>query len=121
MRTKRGNLNCELLKTFSHNVQFYRKEAGLTQLELAINSGYAHNFINDIENCKKGASFVAIEHIARALNIEPFFLFINPKFRFSGENHNLIGYLSAAHKIVDNFFEKTKKDLSTFTEKPKKK
>ena len=117
MGNKKGNLDCELLRTFSHNVQYYRKEAGMTQIELGINSGCAHNFINDIENVKKGASFETVENIARALKIEPFFLFINPKDRLSGDNPKLIGYLTAAHKIVDNFFEKTIKDLSL----PKKK
>ena len=87
MRNNKGNLNCKLLEIFSLNVQYYRKVAGLSQFELGTISGYAHNFINDIENKKKGASFETVENIAKALNIVPFFLFIDPKDRISGENH----------------------------------
>ena len=121
MRNKRKNLDCALLEIFSFNIQYYRKAAGLSQIELAKNSGCSHNFINDIENCKKRASFKTVENIARALNVEPFFLFIDPKDRFSGENHKLIGYLTASKKIVDTFFEDTIKELSGEKEKPKKK
>ena len=117
MGNKKGNLNCELLHTFSHNVLYYRKEAGMTQIELGINSGYAHSFINDIENAKKGASLETIENIASALNIEPFFLLINPKDRFTSDNPKLVGYLTTAQKMLDNFFEKPIKDIS----QPKKK
>jgi transcriptional regulator with XRE-family HTH domain len=121
MRNKKNKLDCALLEIFAFNVQYYRKAAGLTQFELAKNSGYAHNFINDIENKKKGASFATVENIALALKVDPFFLFINPKDRLSGENHNLIGYLTAAKKIVDNFFEGSIKELSGDKDKPKKK
>jgi len=121
MRNKRKNLDCALLEIFSFNVQYYRKAIGLTQLELAIKSDYSHNFINDIENKKKKPSFEAIEKIASVLNVEPFFLFINPKDRFNGENHKIIGFLTAFHKNVNKFFEYTIKELSGDTEKPKKK
>ena len=120
MRNKRKNMNCEILEIFSFNVKYYRKAAGLSQLELARNSGYAHNFINDIENCKKGASFETVGKIAKALNIEPFFLFINPKNRFNGENHKLIGLLTAVNKNMNNFFDNTIKELSGNKEKNKK-
>ena len=121
MRSRRKNLECELLDIFATNVKYYRKAAGLSQNELAINSGYAHNFINDIENKKKGASFATVEDIASALNIEPYFLFINPKDRFIGENHKLIGYLTAFNKNMNIFVENTIKELSGDKDKPKKK
>jgi len=121
MRNKKVNLDCEVLEIFSLNLKYYRKAAGLTQFELAKISGCAHNFINDIENCKKGASFETVGKIANALDIEPFFLFINPNDRFYGENHKLVGLLTAFNKKVNNFFEYTLKELSGEKEKHKKK
>ena len=121
MRNKKVNLDCEILEIFSLNLKYYRKAAGLTQFELAKISGCAHNFINDIENCKKGASFETVGKIAKVLNVEPFYLFINPKDRFIGENHKLIGLLTAANKTINNFFSDTIKGLSLASEKRHKK
>ena len=121
MKNKEEKPVCELLEIFSSNMEYYRKVSGFSQLELARLSGYAHNFINDIENRKKGASFETVENIARALNIEPFFLFINPKDRYYGENHKLIGYLTVFNKNINTFLEKIIKELSGDKEKPKKK
>ena len=60
MKSKKAKQNNSLMEIFGFNVNFYRKAAGLSQLELAQSSGYAHNFINDIENSKKGASFETV-------------------------------------------------------------
>ena len=119
MRNKKANSSGELLEIFSLNLKYYRKAAGLTQLELAKITGCAHNFINDIENRKKGASFETVENIAKALNVEPFFFFINPKDRFYGENHKLIGYLKTIRQNVNNLFENTINELSGDKEKSK--
>ena len=120
MKIKKVKPNYSLLEIFAFNVKFYRQAAGLSQLELAQNSGYAHNFINDIENSKKGASFETVEKIASVFNIEPYLLFINPKDRFTGENHKLIGLLTAANKTINNFFTDTIKELSFVSDPPQK-
>ena len=112
MGKKRENLNCELLEIFSANVEYYRKTAGFSQIELARQSGYAHTFINDIENGKKGASFETVENIAKALDVEPFFLFINSKDRFYGENHKIIAHLLTVNKKVNTLFENIIKEPS---------
>jgi transcriptional regulator with XRE-family HTH domain len=44
---------------------------GISQLTLAINAGLTHNFINDIENCKKGVSAKTLAKLSQALNVEP--------------------------------------------------
>jgi transcriptional regulator with XRE-family HTH domain len=121
MKKKKGKIDCEVLEIFSNNMKFYRIAAGLSQYELANKSGYAHNFINDLENKKKGASFETVGKISKALDIEPFFLFINPNDRSYGENHKLIGLLTAFNKNVNNFFEFTLKELSGEKLKHKKK
>ena len=120
MRNKKANPACEVLEIFSLNLKYYRKVAGLTQLELAKISGCAHNFINDIENRKKGASFETVGKIAKVLNVEPFYLFINPKDRFNGENQKLVGYLNAFNRNVNSFIENTVKELSGNNDKLKK-
>ena len=120
MRRKKEKMNCEVLDIFSLNLKYYRKAAGLTQLELAKISGCAHNFINDIENCKKGASFETVGKIAKGLNVEPFYLFINPKDRFVGDNQKIIGYLNAFNRNVNSFIENTVKELSGVKEKNRK-
>jgi len=121
MGKKKQKVDCDILEIFSNNVKYYRLAAGLSQNELAKKAGYAHNFINDIENKKKGASFETVGNIAKVLDIEPFFLFIDRNERFHGENHKLIGFLTAFNKKVNNFFEYTLKELSGEDEKPKKK
>jgi transcriptional regulator with XRE-family HTH domain len=120
MRNKKVNLDCEVLEIFSLNLKYYRKAAGLTQFELAKISGCAHNFINDIENRKKGASFETVGKIAKVLNVEPFYLFINPKDRFNGENQKLVGYLNAFNRNINSFIENTVKELSSNNDKLKK-
>ena len=118
MKSKKAKSDYSLLDIFALNMKFYRKAAGLSLVELAKKSGYAYNFLNEIENFKKAASFVTVEKIANVLEIEPFLLFINPKDRFTGENHKLIGLLTAANKTINNFFTDTIKDLSGISPKP---
>ena len=120
MKNKKEKPDCELWEIFSYNVTYYRKAAGMKQFDLAQKAGFSHNFINDLENSKKGASFKTVERLAKALNVEPFFLFIDPNDRFSGENHKLIGILNAVNKNVDSFFEYTIKELAGDKEKPHK-
>jgi hypothetical protein len=78
---------------------------------LAENTRLSCTFIDDLEAHTKGASFEIIERIAAALNIAPFFLFINPKEHFNGENHKLIGILNAIKSDLNNFFDHTIKDF----------
>jgi len=48
----------------------------LSQLGLAVNAGITHNFINDIENCKKGISAKTLAKLSTALNVEPHQFFL---------------------------------------------
>jgi transcriptional regulator with XRE-family HTH domain len=49
---------------------------GLSQLGLSRRSGLTHNFINDIENCKKWISDRTIAKLSTALNVEPYQFFL---------------------------------------------
>ena len=76
----------EIRKIFSRNLKSYRKNLGLSQMDLASKVGIATNFINDIENEKKWISISTLAKICTALDIEPYKLFIEVDFDNSGSN-----------------------------------
>jgi len=59
-----------------NNVKRLRGLQNMSQLTLAINTGVTHNFINDIENCKKGVSYKTLAKLSAALNAEPYQFFL---------------------------------------------
>jgi transcriptional regulator with XRE-family HTH domain len=61
---------------FAKNLKRYRELAKISQMDLAVASGLAHNFINDIENEKKFVSDETIAKLAKALDVEPYKLFL---------------------------------------------
>jgi transcriptional regulator with XRE-family HTH domain len=60
----------------SGNIKRLRTLQKISQLELSINTGLTHNFINDIENCKKGISVRSLAKLSNALNVEPYQFFL---------------------------------------------
>jgi transcriptional regulator with XRE-family HTH domain len=60
----------------SSNIKRLRSLQNLSQLGLAVNTGLTHNFINDIENCKKGVSAKTLAKLSTALNVEPYQFFL---------------------------------------------
>ena len=76
----------EIRKIFSRNLKSYRKNLGLSQMDLASKVGIATNFINDIENEKKWISISTLAKICTALDIEPYKLFIEVDFDKAGSN-----------------------------------
>ena len=63
-------------KIVSNNVKRLRSLHNMSQLDLALATGLTHNFINDIENCKKGISAKTMAKLSIVLNIEPYQLFL---------------------------------------------
>jgi transcriptional regulator with XRE-family HTH domain len=59
-------------KLISSNIKRLRSLQNMSQLNLALNTGLTHNFINDIENCKKGVSARTLAKLSTALNAEPY-------------------------------------------------
>ena len=55
----------------SRNLRRLRLLQNISQLGLAANAGITHNFVNDIENCKKGISAKTLAKLSVALNVEP--------------------------------------------------
>jgi len=65
-----------VFKLVSNNIKRLRALQSMSQLDLALNTGLTHNFINDIENCKKGISAKTVAKLSIALNAEPYQLFL---------------------------------------------
>jgi len=65
-----------VFKLISGNLKRLRSLNNMSQLSLALNTGLSHNFINDIENCKKGVSAKTLAKFSMALNAEPYQFFL---------------------------------------------
>jgi len=63
-------------KLISNNIKRLRHLQNISQLGLASSAGLTHNFINDIENCKKGVSAKSLAKLSIALNVEPYQFFL---------------------------------------------
>ncbi|MBR1637756.1 MAG: helix-turn-helix transcriptional regulator [Treponema sp.] len=64
---------------FTENLKFYRKNAGLSQQQLAEKADIATNYLSEIERGLKFPSVELIERLAEELDIPPSFLFIGDK------------------------------------------
>ena len=60
----------------SINVKRLRTLQNISQLNLANATGLTHNFIHDIENCKKGVSAKTLAKLSVALEVEPYQFFL---------------------------------------------
>ncbi|MDR0504131.1 MAG: helix-turn-helix transcriptional regulator [Treponema sp.] len=65
-----------IFKLISGNMRRLRTLQNISQLSLAASTGLTHNFINDIENCKKGVSAKTLAKLSAALSVEPFQFFL---------------------------------------------
>jgi transcriptional regulator with XRE-family HTH domain len=63
-------------KLISSNIKRLRSLQNISQLNLALTAGLTHNFINDIENCKKGVSAKTLAKLSTALDVEPYQFFL---------------------------------------------
>lgn len=74
----------------SKNLRRLRLTQNLSQLGLAVNAGITHNFINDIENGKKGISGKTLSKLCIALNVEPHQFFLPDTM----QNNSMVVYLN---------------------------
>jgi transcriptional regulator with XRE-family HTH domain len=70
-----------MMKVFVFNMKKYRKIRKLSQMKLAEMLNTSTSYIGAIEIIKKIPSMEMVERIAKALNIEPFRLFVDDKDR----------------------------------------
>ncbi|MDR0527150.1 MAG: helix-turn-helix domain-containing protein [Spirochaetaceae bacterium] len=93
----------ELRALFGDNLKKLRMDAKISQLKLGLKIDLTHNFINDIERGKKGASFETVVKLAEALGVEPYRFFV-PKWEPREED--FLGYpnhVESLLKAVDDF------------------
>ena len=88
----------------SNNIKRLRALHNMSQLTLASSTGLTHNFINDIENCKKGVSAKTLAKLSIALNVEPHQFFL-PDIQ---PNNELIVYV----KDFNDSLQKMVNDLT---------
>ena len=82
----------------SSNIKRLRALQNISQLSLAQSTGLTHNFINDIENCKKGVSARTLAKLSTALDVEPYQFFL-------------------PHEMTDNFMSGYVKDFNDSLQK----
>ena len=75
-----------LLTIFAENIKTRRKVLGMSQEKLAELANTATTYIAMIETKRRKPSFSMIEHIADALEIEAYELFIPPKKSFKSDS-----------------------------------
>ena len=89
-----------IYKLISSNIKRLRSIQNMSQLTLALEAGITHNFINDIENCKKGVSTKTLAKLSMALKVEPYQFFLPEDM----PNNDMMLYVKdfndSLHKVV---------------------
>jgi len=93
-----------IFKLISGNIKRLRSLQNISQLNLALSTGLTHNFINDIENCKKGVSAKTLAKLSIALNVEPYQFFLPTTMA----NNEIISYV----KDFNNSLQKVVSELT---------
>jgi len=99
---KKTEINKEYIhKLISSNIKRLRGLQNISQLNLSAKTGLTHNFINDIENCKKGVSTATLAKMSVALNAEPYQFFL-PDGSSNSEAMVYVKDISdSVHKVVN--------------------
>ena len=82
-----------MMKVFVFNLKKYRQKRGLSQKKLASMLDTTTSYIGEIEICSKVPSMGMVEKIAKALGIEPFWLFVDDKERATWDMPSADNYL----------------------------
>ena len=96
-------------RLFSNNLRRLRSIQNISQMTLAARSGLTHNFINDIENCKKWVSPQTIAMLAQALQVEPYQFFIPESKDGMADRNHLRLYIDDFSNSFQKMFEELKK------------
>jgi len=84
----------------SRNLKRLRSMQNMSQLGLAHTAGLTHNFINDIENCKKGVSAKTLAKLSIALSVEPHQFFLPENMSNNKMQVYVSDFNDSLHKIV---------------------
>jgi transcriptional regulator with XRE-family HTH domain len=97
----------DILLLVSKNLKRLRDIQNLSQMNLALKADLAHNFINDIENGKKGISCKSLAKLSSALEVEPYQFFLPETVADNG-------FSSYAHDLNDSFQKTLKRIMSIY-------
>jgi transcriptional regulator with XRE-family HTH domain len=89
----------EMMKAFAFNMKKYRKKRRLSQMKLAELLDTSTSYIGEIEINSRVPSMDMVERIAKALNVEPFRLFVDDASRDRGELPLVDDYLECLTTI----------------------
>jgi len=89
----------------SKNLRRIRSMQNISQLGLALNAGLTHNFINDIENCKKGVSAKTLAKLSVALGVEPHQFFLPNDMQDNRMRIYLNDFNDSVQKIIRELTE----------------
>nr|WP_317893880.1 helix-turn-helix transcriptional regulator [uncultured Sphingomonas sp.] len=64
----------DVVQLLGANVRRYRKLAGISQEELALEAGMKRSYVSDLERGTRNPSVRALGRLAAALNVEPHIL-----------------------------------------------
>ena len=95
--------NSKLL--FATNLTRMRKEFGFSQNNLAERTGLTHNFINDLENMKKGCSFKTLDKLSEALGVEPLQFFVDIDHWGNGVDAQFVAMVDGLRKNMNTLFD----------------
>jgi len=93
------------MKVFVSNMKKYRKKRRISQMKLAEMLNTSTSYIGEIEINSRVPSLAMVEKIAKALNIEPFRLFVDDKGKKSDNTPE-------ADIILENLTTKDRKILA---------
>jgi transcriptional regulator with XRE-family HTH domain len=68
----------DVVKLLGENVRRYRKQAGMSQEELSLQTDMKRSYVSDLERGTRNPSVRALGRLAEALNVEPMALLERP-------------------------------------------
>ncbi|MDR0410005.1 MAG: helix-turn-helix domain-containing protein [Spirochaetaceae bacterium] len=98
-----GQPKRQIRTIFGRNLKRLREKAKFSQIELALESGITHNFINDIEHAKRGVSLDTIEKLSRALCVSPHTFFIEDEAALEKDISPYPEHIESLIKAVEDF------------------
>ena len=105
----------DMMKVFIQNMKKYRKKRQLSQMKLAELLDTTTSYIGGIEINNRVPSMGMVEKIAKALDIEPFRLFVDDKGPAEGveTGDDYLESLSTVERqdLADRLIERMSKDL----------
>ena len=102
----KNNIDERLIyKLLSKNLKRLRTIQNKSQLSLALSAGLTHNFINDIENCKKGISAKTLAKLSNALGAEPHQFFMPEVLPDNEMQIYMNDFTDNFQKVVKDFSE----------------